>query len=53
MEDEATAAKNQLKWYLMCSRTIVNPKYNGEPALQSRRHKAGYYIVIEGKFGGY
>ena len=34
----------------------VRPNYsrcNGEPALQSRRHKTGYYVVIEGKSGGY
>ena len=29
-------------------RTVIRPKYDEEPALQSR-----YYIVIEGKFGGY
>ena len=33
--------------------TFIHLRYDEEPSLQSRRHKFGYNIVIEGKFGGY
>ena len=51
MEIKVMAGTNRKAGRKNRCRTIINPEYDGEPALQSRRLASAHYIVIEGSSG--